>query len=72
VTPSGSRPGSVLSGTAGNQQWEIDGIMGSFSNGKGKAVVTQEEVREEKEKAMLRATFVLPPIPPPTELKNDC
>jgi hypothetical protein len=32
--------------------------MGSFSNGKGKAVVTQEEVREEKEKAVLRATFV--------------
>jgi hypothetical protein len=58
VTPSGSRPGSVLSGTAGNQQWEIDGVMGSFSNGKGKAIVTEAEVREEKEKAALRATFV--------------
>ena len=58
VTPSGSRPGSVLSGTAGNQQLEIDGIMGGFSNGKGKAIVTQEEVREEKERAVLRATFV--------------
>jgi hypothetical protein len=32
--------------------------MGSFSNGKGKAVVTEGEVREEKEKAVLRATFV--------------
>jgi hypothetical protein len=32
--------------------------MGSFSNGKGKAIVTQEEVREEKERAVLRATFV--------------
>jgi hypothetical protein len=58
VTPSGSRPGSVLSGTAGNQQWEIDGIMGSFSNGKGKTIVTEGEVREEKERAVLRATFV--------------
>jgi len=58
VTPSGSRPGSVLSGTAGHQQWEIDGIMGSLSNGKGKAIVTEGEVREEKEKAVLRATFV--------------
>jgi hypothetical protein len=53
VTPSGSRPASVLSGTAGNQQWEIDGIMGGFSNAKGKAIVTQE-----KERAVLRATFV--------------
>jgi hypothetical protein len=48
----------VLSGTAGNQQWEIDGIMGSFLNEKGKTIVTEGEVREEKEKAVLRATFV--------------
>jgi hypothetical protein len=32
--------------------------MGSFSNGKGKAIVTEADVREEKEKAVLRATFV--------------
>jgi hypothetical protein len=43
--------------------------MGSFSAGKGKGVVTEGELREEKEKGVLRATFVLPLPPIPLQLE---